>query len=118
MVEATAMTLRLAPDVAVHLEDDAAYVARVPEGPIHVLDQVAAIIWEEAVDADRATVAARVAERTGADPDGIAPDVDAFVGNLMALGLLTEDGEPSSANGEPSSGDGGPVSGSGGPAGA
>jgi len=96
-----AMTLRLAPDVAVHLEDDAAYVARVPEGPIHVLDQVAAIIWEEAVDADRATVAARVAERTGADVHEIAPDVDAFVGNLVALGLLADDGEGFSGSGGP-----------------
>ena len=95
------MTLRLAPDVAVHLEDDAAYVARVPEGPIHVLDQVAAIIWEEAVDADRATVAARVAERTGADVHEIAPDVDAFVGNLVALGLLADDGEGFSGSGGP-----------------
>ena len=95
------MTLRLAPDVAVHLEDDAAYVARVPEGPIHVLDQVAAIIWEEAVDADRATVAARVAERTGADVHEIAPDVDAFVGNLVALGLLAGGGEGFSGSGGP-----------------
>lgn len=101
MAGAAAMTLRLAPDVAVHLEDHAAYVARVPEGPIHVLDQVAAIIWEEAVDADRATVAARVAERTGADVREIAPEVDAFIGNLVALGLLTEDGEAVSEPGGP-----------------
>lgn len=101
MAEAHAMTLRLGDDVAVHLEDDAAYVARVPEGPIHVLDQVAAIIWEEAVDADRATVAARVAERTGADVHEIAPDVDAFVGNLVALGLLADDGEGFSGSGGP-----------------
>lgn len=101
MAGAAAMTLRLGDDVAVHLEDDAAYVARVPEGPIHVLDQVAAIIWEEAVDADRATVAARVAERTGADVHEIAPDVDAFVGNLVALGLLADDGEAFSGSGGP-----------------
>lgn len=116
MAGAAAMTLRLVPDVAVHLEDHAAYVARVPEGPIHVLDQVAAIIWEEAVDADRATVAARVAERTGADVREIAPDIDAFISNLVALGLLTEDGEPARASSEPSSED--DLSGRGGPAGA
>ena len=76
--------------VAAHLEEEFVFVARVPEGPIQVLDTVAAIIWEEALAGDRAGLAVRVAERTGAEASEIHADVEAFVDELVSRGLLAE----------------------------
>lgn len=87
------MGLRRPDDVAFVENDGVAYVACVPKGPIHVLDEVATIIWEEAVDGDRLGLPDRVAERTGATADEVRADVEVFVGHLLALGLLTASGD-------------------------
>ena len=81
--------LRLGPDVATTEDDAAVYAARLPAGPIVVLDGIAALIWEEACAGERETIADRVAEATYAAPEVIRADVDAFVADLMARGLLT-----------------------------
>ena len=57
-------------------------------GPIVVLDGIAGLIWDEAFTGDRETITERVAEATDAAPDTIRADVDAFVADLVARGLL------------------------------
>ncbi len=68
--------------------DGVAYVAPLPCGPIVVLEGSAVLVWNEARSGQRATVADRVAALTGVPPDAIRPQVDAFVADLVALGLL------------------------------
>lgn len=69
------------------------YAARLPGGPIVVLEGIAALIWDEAFVGDRETIPDRVAAATDAAPDTIRADVDAFVADLVARGLL-ESREP------------------------
>jgi hypothetical protein len=76
-----------ASDLATEVVDDAVYAARLPSGPIVVLEGVSAVIWEEAcADGDR--VVEHVAARTGRAPEEIAESVTAFVDRLVADGLL------------------------------
>lgn len=71
------------------LEDDGiVYAARLPDGPIVVLDGIAGLIWNEACGGERESIADRVAEATDAAPDAIRADVEAFVAGLVARGLL------------------------------
>jgi hypothetical protein len=75
------MSARPGPRVAWTLTDDTAYVARVPSGPIIVLEGPAAVIWDElAADGDVATLTARVAARITDAP----PDADATVQHVVA----------------------------------
>ncbi|WP_460720907.1 PqqD family protein [Microbacterium aureliae] len=68
---------------------DAVYVARLPDGPIVVLDAVAGIIWEEACASEDAVgIVERVALRTQSPPAEIAPAVRAFLDELVDVGLL------------------------------
>ena len=56
----------LSPDVAYVLDDDAVYVAVVPEGPIRVLEGAGAIIWEAIGDHRRVSeVIAEAADQAG-----------------------------------------------------
>lgn len=80
--------LILAPGVAVVEEPDAVYVARLPDGPIAVLDGVAAVIWAEATSGDRETIAARVASALEPPAEDIDQAVDEFVDGLLGHGLL------------------------------
>jgi hypothetical protein len=64
------------------------YAARLPMGPIVVLEGIAALIWDEAFAGDRETISDRVAAATDAAPDAIRAHVDAFVADLVARGLL------------------------------
>jgi hypothetical protein len=80
--------LVLGPDVAVEAREGVVYVSRVPEGPIVVLRDVAALIWEEAQRADTRRIADRVAERTDREAADIESDVAAFVSGLVDDGLL------------------------------
>lgn len=80
--------LRRPDDVAVVDDGDRLYLAPVPDGPITVLDGVAALIWVEACAGDRGSIADRVAGSTDATADAIRDDVDAFVSELVARGLL------------------------------
>lgn len=73
-----------------HAEGGYVFVARVPEGPIHILDAVGAIIWDEALAGGREDLAERVAKRTDADPTSIRADVEVFVTELTARRLIVE----------------------------
>ncbi|TYL53643.1 PqqD family protein [Agromyces mariniharenae] len=82
--------LRPAPGVA-HVDDgEIVYAAVLPAGPIVVLDGGAAAIWVAACDGSRASIAERVAEATGASISDVRDDVEAFVEELLARGLLVE----------------------------
>jgi len=81
-----------APDVAVEARNGTVYVARLPEGPIVVLRDVAALIWDAAQDGDRESIADRVALRVARPVAEIEPDVSSFVAGLIAGGLLVGDG--------------------------
>ena len=74
--------------VAVVEYADAVYVAELPDGPIAVLDGVAALIWTEACAGDRETVAARVQALIDPPTEGIGRDIDEFVAQLVDSGLL------------------------------
>jgi hypothetical protein len=80
--------LRRPRDVAALEQDGIVYAARLPAGPIVVLDGIAGLIWDEACTGDQATITERVAEATDVAPDAIRADVEAFVADLMARGLL------------------------------
>lgn len=80
--------LRRPGDVAVLDHDGTVYAARLPDGPIVVLEGVAALIWDEACAGDRGTITDRVAAATDVAPDLIRADVDSFVTDLVARGLL------------------------------
>lgn len=80
--------LQRAPGIALIADEDTVYTARLPDGPIVVLNGVAALIWHEACRGDRESIADRVARATDAPPDAIRADVDAFVTDLVSRGLL------------------------------
>lgn len=80
--------LRPGVDVATTEDDGTIYAAHLPEGPIAVLDGVAGLIWAEACAGERETIVDRVAEATDAAPAVIRADVEAFVDELVARGLL------------------------------
>ena len=67
---------------------DALYVARLPAGPIIVLDGTAALIWTVACADEPGSIAARVAARVDRDVAEIAYAVDEFVADLVEQGLL------------------------------
>lgn len=72
-------------------EGETVYAAALPDGPIVVLEEVAAFIWVEACNGERESIADRVAEVTGAGADEVRTDVEAFVDDLVARGLLAAD---------------------------
>jgi len=67
---------------------DALYVARLPSGPIVVLDGTAALIWTVACTDEPASVAARVAALVDRDVAEIADAVDVFLADLVERGML------------------------------
>ncbi len=81
---------RPGPDAGVTRSDDgrSVYVARLPGGPLVVLEGVAALIWGEATSAPATGWVARVAELFEQPEDAIEDDVKAFVAELGARGLL------------------------------
>lgn len=84
--------LRPAPGVGTVDDGDTVYAALLPDGPIVVLDGVAALIWVEACEGERATIVDRVAAATDAATDAIRPEVERFVADLVARGLLVTHG--------------------------
>lgn len=68
--------------------DEAVYVARLPDGPIIVLEGTAALIWAEACSSEPGEIADRVGERVDRDTGEIADAVSRFVEDLVARGLL------------------------------
>lgn len=87
--------VRLRANVGVEAAGESIYAATLPDGPIIVLEQAAAVIWDEVCAGDLGTLAARVASRTGSEPEAIESDVLAFVGDLVRAGLLDEVNEAS-----------------------
>ncbi len=82
--------LRPAAGVAVIDTGDVVYVAPLPEGPIVVLDGVAAAIWAEATSGQRSTIAGPVAALTDATVGAVGAGVEAFVDELLERGLLEQ----------------------------
>ena len=80
--------LRRPRDVGVLDPERIVHAARLPAGPIVVLAGIAALIWDEACTGERATIIERVADATDLAPDAIRADVEAFVADLIARGLL------------------------------
>jgi hypothetical protein len=75
--------------VAVIQEGEATlYVAPLPDGPIVVLDGVAALIWAEACAGDRENLSSRVAASLDPPGEDIEREVEAFVSTLVERGLL------------------------------
>ena len=87
-IDAATSGYRRAPGVAVVEQDYVVYVAAIPDGPIAVLDGVAGVIWSEACDGPRSTLAERVAAVTSAAVDEIRDEVESFVDELVRRGLL------------------------------
>ena len=83
--------LRPGPGVAVIEEGGVVYAAPLPDGPIVVLDGGAAAIWIEACAGERSALAERVAAATEVAVDAVRPEVEAFVDELLARGLLVAD---------------------------
>jgi hypothetical protein len=80
-------------DIAVVVEDRddgvVVYLAPLPDGPVQVLNGVGSLIWLAATATDRPVeVVERVAELVDRPPDTIRADVNSFVANLVAAGLL------------------------------
>lgn len=67
---------------------DVLYAATLPSGPILVLDGIAGLIWAVACEPSDESVVDRVAELTGAPPAHIRVEVERFVDDLVARGLL------------------------------
>jgi hypothetical protein len=81
------------PGVAIIEESDRIYAALLPDGPILVLDGIAALIWDAARRSGRTAVPQEVAQATGADVDAIRPVIDAFIDDLVDRGLLVADAD-------------------------
>ena len=100
---------------AFHVSDDAGatlgedghtvYVASLPAGPLVVLEGAAAVIWREATRGPADGWVARVAEAVAAADADISADVEAFVVDLCARGLLRPT-SPAVRRASPRGGDG------------
>lgn len=71
-------------------EGETLYLAQLPTGPIHVLDAVGGLIWEEAKTSNSDATVDRLAARLGVDRELIASDVSAFIAELIGRELLIE----------------------------
>jgi hypothetical protein len=80
---------RRPPDVAAYDDGGVIYLAKLPDGPIVALDGVAGVIWTQACDGPRSSIADRAAAVTGAATDEIRADVESFVDELVQRGLLS-----------------------------
>ena len=69
-------------------EGDPVYLAQLPDGPLLVLEGVAATIWAEATSGPAEGWVARVADAFGEPVEDVAPDVRHFVADLEARGIL------------------------------
>jgi hypothetical protein len=83
-------SIRVAPQIAEQWEGEAVYVARLPTGPIFVLDAVGGLIWREATTRSSEGMIDRLARQLDVDPEHIASDVRAFIDELIGRGLLVE----------------------------
>ncbi|MEW1954964.1 PqqD family peptide modification chaperone [Terrabacter sp. NPDC080008] len=81
---------RPAADTGVTVADDASvvYLARLPGGPLVVLEGPAARIWVEATTAPAEGWVARVAGAFDEPEEAVCADVDRFVVELQGQGFL------------------------------
>lgn len=85
------LALRWPDDVGAHDEPDGTYLARLPDGPIHVLEPVAAMIWHASLAGDREGIARRVAAVHGGRAEDYEQRVKELVPRFLRLGLLEEE---------------------------
>jgi hypothetical protein len=84
--------MRIGARVAATVFEEKVYVARLPDGPIHVLEGTAALIWSHALEVPRVQLFAAVADDVEGDPATVRAEVAAFVDDLVRQGLLVEAG--------------------------
>jgi len=90
---------RMPPRVAYVVPDDepdppgTVFLMQVPDGTPRVLQNSAAWIWLVAVEGEP-DVAASVAHLAGRVKEEVAPDVEAFLEELVGMGLLEESAPP------------------------
>ncbi len=84
-------TFRIAARVGVEDVETEVYVAALPDGPIIVLRDAAALIWREIVGDSLDAIVERVADAEGRAPDEIREDVVTFLTELAAQGLVDEE---------------------------
>lgn len=74
------------------------YLAPLPDGPIVVLEGIGAVLWRLAIDEGESErdVAAAAARLTGTEAADIRDEVEAFLAELIARGLLTAVAEQAS----------------------
>lgn len=83
--------LQIPPDVGTVDVGDTAYAARLPDGPIVVLDGVAAVIWDllRSEPCDLKTLTGLVSKQLIDPPAGLADTITAFIAELRAQHLVT-----------------------------
>jgi nucleotide-binding universal stress UspA family protein len=82
---------RPGPHVAVEAAEGALFVARLPDGPIIVLEGIAALIWTESCQEDTGDLADRIAAQVDREASEIAEDVADFLSAMVRHGLLNTD---------------------------
>ncbi|WP_435199863.1 PqqD family peptide modification chaperone [Janibacter sp. GS2] len=65
------------------------FVAMLPRGPVQVLQGTAALIWSAAIDGEAVTLPERVAAAAELPVDEVRVEVERFISELMAAGLLS-----------------------------
>ena len=80
-------TIAYVTDNELEPEDDRVYLVVLPDGRPVILDGSAAIIWRSAADGV-ADVPADVADLSGQDVEEIRPQVEGFLAEAVAHGLL------------------------------
>jgi len=90
--------LRPATHIAVEERDDIVYIAPLPDGPIRVLEGIAALIWREACAGPAETIAERVLAQVEGAPGDAPSVIESLVADLRQSGMLMPGpGEPGGA---------------------
>lgn len=79
-----------APGVAWVTLNEVVYVAVLPDPPILVLKDGAALIWRIALEVERQRLSEEVARRSGVAVADVHDDIEAFVADLSRRQLLIE----------------------------
>ncbi|REF30362.1 PqqD family protein [Calidifontibacter indicus] len=71
--------------------DDTLYVAKLPDGPLMAMNETAAAIWGACqAGTSREGLIRDLAAHYDMPPSELAPEVDRFVVELLAVGILRE----------------------------
>lgn len=84
--------LNLSPDVVGQRDGESLYLARLPEGPIVVVDSIGELIWDELSGRTLLSAVERIASQLNVAPEQIARAVESFVNELVELGFVLEVG--------------------------